>query len=1004
MVYPSTQRIHLINANTSVDEWVREAVAEFLSHKDALLAEQDIYSALESIASRFIASHPVLFGFNVYEVSKRLGEYLVSLLPRYSLVRISSVYGPSFTRGFIHRAIHPKAEGNIETLEKRDFIYIDDVNELLLRAALVQAADNIVFDAAVGDSQDLQKVWAMVRELMDDSALVTFKGDKAQEEMSPDPTFARSLLGREFTPMRIGLRKTIDWSLRVMREKEDNCPRCWSKPNVIVVDVGATYLRIGVMAPHGLLYEPKRVASPSKQSYPEDTHPKLQERLLETLAREIDIVRASHAGLALEEVGVSFGAVVTREGVVADASILWNDPSWGYDLKGALQERLPGARLTIPNDVSAATWRYAKEKRFCLITVSSGLSNKVFNAGLEAIDKLDLDAAGIGGEMEHVVVNPRAVDAVVQQAILKATTHPEEFRRSTLNTRVGGITQEINARHLGRAANEDGNFTLRLLEEADIPYCSCGNLADLCSYSSGRGALRRVRSLAAREDYGIASTDITDNWLQQAVATSHPLALQVLRDSTYPLALRILQLAADIGLSKFIIVGGFALKIGKEAYLQALEHHLVHLCLQSAFFRGWGEDEVRRLVVFGVDDDNDCLIGMGHFVQHLRSHYQAIEKPIGEQSLVATPRRIPRCGAREVIARILYSGICTTDLQILRGERGLEPIVLGHEGVCQVLEVGKDISSLDVGEIIVLNPNNPLDDHDKLGHTREGVFQKYVKFGREFLDRGQVLALGNSVISPTYTLIEPLSCVVAAQNRIKDRISGRNVLVVGAGLMDLLFVLTSTAMGARNVFLTNRSNERLNQAAAKGIVQKGKTFCMSQRASSQVDAASVGEGVDIVIICVSLGQGVQEAEAALGYVNTGGCVYLFAGFQPGDVLTLDGGRKLDAWSVRSGWKTEQVHMAGKPVDISGHRGSRQKDLVMAANLIRCDSLSFGRVISHIISLDALPECMLSLARDGSIQGTSASRVVVDMNAGHNLVEVVEALPLRHLREATRKRR
>ena len=90
---------------------------------------------------------------------------------------------------------------------------------------------------------------------------------------------------------------------------------------------------------------------------------------------------------------------------------------------------------------------------------------------------------------------------------------------------------------------------------------------------------------------------------------------------------------------------------------------------------------------------------------------------------------IPRCGAREIIAKAVFSGICTTDLQILRGERRLEPTVLGHKGVCQVLEMGKDVRGLSLGAMIVLNPNNPLDEHDKLGHTREGMFQQYVKFG-----------------------------------------------------------------------------------------------------------------------------------------------------------------------------------------------------------------------------------------------------------------------------------
>ena len=1167
VVYPSSQRVHLTSANASVDAWIQDAARAYFARQDALVAEQDIYAALERSAEQFIASHPLPADFNVYDISKRLGEHFVSLLPRHLSVRISGAYGPSFTRGFIHRTVNPKPEGNVEASEVSDFIYIDDLNELLLKAAQAQPADSDVFDGASGESIDLQEVWRMARELIGDRATVAFKDQVAQEELNLDVTFARHLLEREFTPISLGLRKIIDKSVRPSRQSEssvysqhtetfkpmengdlvpgttllkfvrsgdefrihagvspiteilerslnqwfnklptshqevltegmnltrglsirlcsdpamtqiggftieqdgqhgyqgfininaglatrachpDNSGkiddtvgrqgyhllafllrgrrpltselerereqamadkwkdflRRWDKPHVIVVDIGATYLRVGVMGPHGLLlHEPARILSPSKQSYPQDTTAVLQERLLETLIREIDVVRVSHSDLSFEEVGISFGAVVTRKGVVEDASILWTDPARGYDFKNALLERLPGVRLTILNDVSAAAWRYKDEGRFCLVTVSSGLSNKVFNPDLRVLDQLDLDAAGVGGEMGHVIVETRAVDALVQHAILQATAHPEELERSRLNTYVHGDAQKISARHLGMALKERDEFAVHLIEEADIPYCSCGNLADLCSYSSGRGALRHAQRLAARENHGIASNDITDTWLQQAIATGHPLALKALDDSTYPLALRILQLAADIGLDKFIIVGGFAMKTGRRAYLKALQHHLVRFCYHSAFFSDWSEDKVRGLVRFGVHDDNDGLIGMGHFVQHLRAHYHAVEKAVGEQSLAVVTRSIPRCGAQEVLAKVVFSGVCTTDLQILRGERGLEPTVLGHEGVCQVLEVGKDVEGLSMGEMIVLNPNNPLDDHDKLGHTREGMFQEYLKFGQEFLLRDQVLKLGRSAASATDTLVEPLSCVVAAQDRIKDRIAGKNVLVIGAGMMGLLFVLMNVKMGARNVFLANRSKERLDFAVARGIVQEEKVFVIGDSVSSQVDSVSAGEGADIVIICVSLGQGARATQDAITYVNPGGCVYLSAGFRPGDTLDLDGGAKADVWSIRSGWKTERIQVAGKPVDLSGHRGSRNEDLATAANVLGRDSLSFGRMISHFISLDVLPDIMPSLARDGNIQGVPAKRVVVDMAARGRVVESVEEFPLRHLLEAARK--
>ncbi|KAI3317793.1 3-dehydroquinate synthase-domain-containing protein [Xylariaceae sp. AK1471] len=1038
IIFPSTQRVHLTSDDELVAMWVHTAAEAFAARKDELLSDhQDIYTKLESFARDLILVHPLPTGFDVYEISKRLGEYFVSSLSRYSLVRISDVYGPTVARGFVSRAIHPKSTVSSEARERRDFVYIDDVIELLFKAAQTDAPDSKVFDAASGESIDLQDVWRMVREMIGDDAVVVFQNSSnTKEEVQPNLAIARRLLGRDLVSIHVGLQESVDGHLhRPCRQLEptrsihgpgvlqhissrdpnpnppkvnkfeaplDNVTR-HRKPPVIAIDVGATYYRTGVLGPDGvLLHEPARSLTPSKQSYPEESLSELQQRLIETLVCSIASIRRRHASLLLEEVAISLGAVVTMVGVIRDASILWGDAARGFNFKQALEERVPGIRLTILNDVSAAAWRYKDEGRFCLITVSSGLSNKVFNTDLRTPYQLDLDAAGIGGEMGHVVVNPRQVDALVLKAITQATLDHEGFEQSKLSMHVSGNAQKINARHIGKAAKENDRFTLRLLEEADVPLCPCGNLADLCSYSSGRAVLNYARALAARGDYEVASHEISDAWLQRAISTGHPMALKILYDTTYPLALRILQLAADIGLDKFIIVGGFALKTGGIAYLQALQDHLVRFYNNSAYFADWTEPHIRNMVKLGIADDNDGLIGIGNYVHHLRSQYRAAEKDVGEPSQKLMTRSIPRCGARQILVKVVYAGICTTDLQILRAERKLEPKVLGHEGVCQVMEVGEDVRGVNMGSVVVLNPNNPLDEHDKLGHTVEGVFQEYFKFGQELVDKNQVLVLDGPQASATDTLVEPLSCVVAAQERMKDRLAGKNVLIVGAGVMGLMFALTSVKYGARHVFLANRSRERLDFAVAKGITQQDKVFVIGPSVSSQIQQVTAGEGVDIVVICVSMGQGVDAAQDAVKYINAGGCVYLFAGFRPGDVMVMDGGVTVDAWAIRSGWKTERIEISGRPIDISGHRGSKHKDLEMAVGFIRGDTLSFSRVISHVISLDVLPEIAVKLTQGKDILGRPAKRVIVDMEARDGTVELAEYFPLRHLQEAARR--
>ncbi|KAK6193484.1 hypothetical protein LQW54_012422 [Pestalotiopsis sp. IQ-011] len=1167
VVYPSSQRVHLTLGDGAMDLWVQRASRAFQEEEEILMASQDVCASLEEFSERFIKDYPIPSGHNVYEVSKRLGEQFVSLLRRHVLVRISGVYGPSFTRGFISRAVSPRDRKSYESVEIRDFIFADDLNEILLGAAVSQSPDGNAFDGASGETVNLKDVWRMARELIGDNAAVVFKESASPPEaIRLDTSFARELLKRDFVPFEVGIRRTIDESIRspgleklnsiphperfkpsglpwhrvfeettinfsrgadgfhtddvcnpqfktllvkslnwwfdklqptsqellaqymtktggiTVRQRvlsqigqfsvervgstthrayldihahiaehisdsktpaiiEDIVGRCghhllafvsrrckpldstwkrdrevvmasrwrdflrhWYKPSVMVLDIGSTYLRAGVLGPHDeLLDEPIRKASPSKQSYPQHSLETLQQKLVEQVEHQVKLLKATYADMILEEVAIAFGAVVDNRGVVRDASIFWGEPAQGFDLKSALHHRLHGVRVTIMNDVSAAAWRYKDEGRFCLITVSSGLANKVFDARSGSSNRLVLDPDGLGGEMGHVVYDPHAVDRLVEYAKLQARANADKFASSRLGLYARGDESNINARSLGLAANEGDHFSLCLLEEQHLPLCPCGNIADLCSYSSGRAALKYAKRLAAEGNYDVQPSDITDAWLCEAIREKHPLAGKVVIDSTYPVAVRVLQMAADLGLEKFILVGGFVLKTAKGEYLRAVQDHLARLCSYSAFFRGWTEDRLRGLIRLGEDDDDDVLRGSGYFVQHQRAHYLAVEKPVGAPSLKLVQREIPRCGDEEILARILYCGVCSTDLQILSGKRGLEPTVLGHEGVCQVMEVGRNTKGVSVGDALVLLPNNPRDDSEKLGHNKEGLFQQYIKFGQEYIDRGQVLPLNSSAVSSTATLIEPLSCVVAAQELLDRRVAGKNVLVIGAGTLGLMFVALNTKRGARNVFLASRSEESVRLAVEKGFVSREKTLTLECDAKSRVAEATKAEGVDVVIICVSFGQGIHVAQDAVGYVNTGGCVYLFGGFRSADVLKLDHGRHKEIWPIRTHWRTERIQTSGKEIDLAGHRGSRREHVAIAAKLLQ-EEPSLANVISHVISLDTVPDILDGLARDGKINAAPTKRVIIDMSSRENMVQPVEDFALRHLKEAAVKNR
>lgn len=71
--------------------------------------------------------------------------------------------------------------------------------------------------------------------------------------------------------------------------------------------------------------------------------------------------------------------------------------------------------------------------------------------------------------------------------------------------------------------------------------------------------------------------------------------------------------------------------------------------------------------------------------------------------LVVEDTAIPAPGPGQALVKVLYSGVCHTDLHAAQGDWPVKPtvpFVPGHEGVGEVVAVGDGVSRLQVGEIV----------------------------------------------------------------------------------------------------------------------------------------------------------------------------------------------------------------------------------------------------------------------------------------------------------------
>lgn len=185
----------------------------------------------------------------------------------------------------------------------------------------------------------------------------------------------------------------------------------------------------------------------------------------------------------------------------------------------------------------------------------------------------------------------------------------------------------------------------------------------------------------------------------------------------------------------------------------------------------------------------------------------------------------PTCGPDEAVIRVRACGICGTDHHIYQGDYfSSYPIIPGHEFGGEVVEVGKNVNVVQAGDRVAVDPNiycgechfcrqqhnNHCLNFEATGVTRNGAFAEYVAVPARTCYR-----IPEHISFQEAALIEPLSCVAFALNRIRVY-PGDEVLIFGAGPMGLLLLQALQRSGASKVVAVDKRENRLAMAEDMG--------------------------------------------------------------------------------------------------------------------------------------------------------------------------------------------
>ncbi len=182
----------------------------------------------------------------------------------------------------------------------------------------------------------------------------------------------------------------------------------------------------------------------------------------------------------------------------------------------------------------------------------------------------------------------------------------------------------------------------------------------------------------------------------------------------------------------------------------------------------------------------------------------------------------PEPSADEVLIQVRLAGICSTDLEMVKGYVPEFEGVLGHEFVGEVVAcaqqswVGKRVvGSINIGcgRCAVCLENGPehCPTRSAVGiHHRDGVFAEYVT-----LPITNLFAVPDGVDDETAVFTEPVAAAVRILEQV-DAVAGMKTAVVGPGRLGLLIGQVLAQAGA-DVTMIGRREASLTLPKAMGL-------------------------------------------------------------------------------------------------------------------------------------------------------------------------------------------
>lgn len=230
---------------------------------------------------------------------------------------------------------------------------------------------------------------------------------------------------------------------------------------------------------------------------------------------------------------------------------------------------------------------------------------------------------------------------------------------------------------------------------------------------------------------------------------------------------------------------------------------------------------------------------------------------------------VPQASDDKVLIKVAYTGICGSDIHTFKGEYSnpTTPVVLGHEFSGEVVAIGDEVKSINVGDRVTSETTfsvcghcdychkhqyNLCPERKGLGTQQNGSMADYVLAREESVHR-----IPDHLSYQAAALSEPLACCVHAMYQKSKLDLQDTIIIIGPGPIGLLLLQIAKEIGAF-VIMTGITKDKHRLTLAKKMGADIIVNTQEEELSTIVNEVTDGYGVDKI----------YDASGSIQAVNT----------------------------------------------------------------------------------------------------------------------------------------